>query len=105
MAVAVVALSAGQAQALVVNVGGQDWDVTTFKGSYNDNIGKFNVDEMPWFGTSTLAGEFATAVEGSLHYPNSGILPFLTAPRILGPFFWVADHSGILHSVRRMGGR
>jgi len=33
-AMAVGALTAGQAQAVVVNVDGQDWDVTTFSGGY-----------------------------------------------------------------------
>jgi len=30
-------LTAGQAHALVVNVGGQNWDVTYFTGTYNEN--------------------------------------------------------------------
>ena len=40
-AMVVGALSAGQAQAEVVNVPGYGyWDVTTFSGSYNDNTVK-----------------------------------------------------------------
>ena len=58
-------LTAGQAQAFVVNVGGQDWDVTTFTGTYNDNTSKFataaNGGVMPWWGDSALANQFATA--------------------------------------------
>jgi hypothetical protein len=71
--VAGLALTGGQAKALVVTVNGQDWDVTTFTGSYNDNVSKFNTLEnggsMPWWGDGTLAGlfagEFAPAVDFS----------------------------------------
>ena len=75
---AVGALTAGQAQAVVVNVGGQDWDVTTFTGSYNtnpDNQTKFGLltagGVMPWWNDSSLAESFATAVGSSLDAPNS----------------------------------
>jgi hypothetical protein len=73
------ALSAGQAQAFVVNVGGQNYDVTTFDGSYNANTSKFataaNGGVMPWWGSSTLATDIATAVGSSLGTPNSGSGP------------------------------
>jgi len=70
------ALSAGQAQALLVNVGGKLWDVTIFNGTYQDNAGKFalpaNGGKMPWWQdpaglTSAL---FAQAVGNALGYPN-----------------------------------
>jgi hypothetical protein len=67
---AMAALTAGQAQAFVVNVEGQDWDVTTFTGSFNDNEAKFNVGEMPWWGSESLASLFAGAVGSSLGAPN-----------------------------------
>ena len=38
---AVGALTAGQAQAIIVNVNGLDYNVTTFTGTYNDNPSKF----------------------------------------------------------------
>jgi len=64
-------LTAGQAQAFVVNVNGQDWDVTTFTGSYNDNVSKFNTLEnggmMPWW-ENYLASSFADAVGDSLGF-------------------------------------
>jgi hypothetical protein len=67
-------LTAGQAQALVVNVGGQDWDVTTFTGSYNGNSSKFatpaNGGIMPWWNNNTLAQQFATAVAASFGDPG-----------------------------------
>ena len=76
-AVAVGALTAGQARALVVNVPGYgDWDVTFFAGSYGDNIGKFaNLPApgvMPWWGSSAAAASFAAAVGDSLASPNFG---------------------------------
>jgi hypothetical protein len=68
-------LTTGQARAFVVNVGGQDWDVTTFTGSYNDNASKFataaNAGAMPWWGNSSLATEFSNALGYSLGTPNS----------------------------------
>ena len=63
-----------QAQARVVNVGGLDYDVTTFYGSYNDNVSKFNTPNnggmMPWWGSSGEAFAFATAVGSGLGLPN-----------------------------------
>ena len=64
-------LGAGQAQALVVNVNGQNWNVTTFTGSYNANTSKFNTAAnggmMPWWGSSIeLTSSFAVAVGSSL---------------------------------------
>ena len=78
-AVAAGVLAAGQAQALGVrvNVGGQDWDVTTFTGGYNSNPAnrsKFHMlsagGVMPWWNDSSLAESFATAVGPSLNAPN-----------------------------------
>jgi hypothetical protein len=37
VALAMGVLTAGQAQAMVVNLGGQDWEVTTFSGTFNEN--------------------------------------------------------------------
>jgi hypothetical protein len=72
--VAGLALTGGQAKALTVSVGGFDYDVTTFTGSYNDNVSKFNTlnngGSMPWFGNELLAGEFAFALGGQFGIPN-----------------------------------
>ena len=74
------ALSAGQAQALVVNVGGQDWDVTTFSWSYEQNTAKFNTANnggvMPWWFDQGLALDFASAVGSDLGFPNDPIGPY-----------------------------
>jgi hypothetical protein len=69
-ALAMGALTGCKAQAVVVNVEGKDWDVTTFTGSYNDNESRFNVGEMPWWGNESLASLFAGAVGSSLGDPN-----------------------------------
>lgn len=75
-----------QAQALVVTVNSQDWEVTTFYGSYNDNVSKFetaaNGGVMPWWGSSADADAFATAVGSGLGFPNQ---PAFIIP--LGPLF------------------
>jgi hypothetical protein len=68
-------LSPGSAQAFVVTVGGVQYDVTTFTGSYDDNTSKFetaaNRGVMPWWGSATLASEFATQVGSGLGIINN----------------------------------
>ena len=78
-ALAAISLSPGSAQAYVVTVGGVQYDVTTFTGTYELNASKFatpaNGGVMPWWeggGTGTLAGQFATQVGLGLGTPNSG---------------------------------
>ena len=74
-ALAAISLSPGSAQAYVVTVGGVQYDVTTFTGTYNDNTSKFetaaNNGVMPWWGSQSLAGQFAAAVAGGLGFPNA----------------------------------
>jgi hypothetical protein len=62
-------LSSGSAHALVVNVRGQLWNVSTFTGSYESNAGSF-FSGFPWTNNSTLANEFAQAVGQDLGLPN-----------------------------------
>ena len=73
--VAGLVLTAGEAKALVVNVGGLDYDVTTFIGNYNDNVSKFNTQAnggvMPWWGSSADAETFRDVVGASLGTPNN----------------------------------
>jgi hypothetical protein len=59
---ATIGLSQGSAQAYVVSVGGVQYDVTTFTGTYNDNTSNFQIGMMPWWGNQTAALEFASAV-------------------------------------------
>jgi hypothetical protein len=93
-AVALAALSTGSAQAACdpaspantcrVTVGGLQYDVTTFTGSYNSNTSKFATPPapgvMPWWGSQSVAIEFATAVGDGLGAPNGGSTPD-------GPYF------------------
>ena len=73
--VAGLALTGGQAKALVVTAGGFDYDVTTFVGSYNGNVNKFNTLDnggaMPWFGSLADAETFRDVVGTSLGTPNN----------------------------------
>jgi len=85
-------LTTGQARAYVVNIGGQDWDVTTFTGSYNDHKSKFAQTPggvMPWWGDSSLATQFSNALGYSLGAPNSiETLPAGSPKNInVGPYF------------------
>ncbi len=47
-----------------VTVNSVTYDVTVFQGTYDDNVSRFNVGEMPWFGNQALANDFALAVYG-----------------------------------------
>ena len=90
VALAALSLNPGSAQAACdpaspvntcrVMVGGLQYDVTTFTGTYNDNTSKFetpaNGGVMPWWGSSTLANEFATQVGSGLGQPNNLGSPF-----------------------------
>jgi hypothetical protein len=73
-ALAAISLSPGSAQAYVVTVGGVQYDVTTFTGTYNDNISKFatpaNGGVMPWWGNFVIADNFAKTVAAALGSPN-----------------------------------
>ena len=84
VALAMGAVSAGQANAVVVNVPGYgSWDVTTFTGSYNDNLDKFSGHSpgmMPWLGIGGVV-DFATAVGGQLGFAN------VANGQSLGPYF------------------
>ena len=61
-------LGAGQAQALVVTVDNQQWDVTTFEGTYNNNIPLLQSQE--WWDIQATAEKFASAVGNGLNFPN-----------------------------------
>lgn len=76
-ALAAISLSPGSTQAFVVNVGGVQYDVTAFTGTYNANTSKFqtvaNGGVMPWWGncpqqgcTESLARQFADALAGAI---------------------------------------
>jgi hypothetical protein len=75
-----IGLTAGDANALVVNVGGQNYDVTTFTRTYNGNTSKFetvaNGGEMPWWGSQSTANDFANAVNDGLGTPNTAFGPY-----------------------------
>jgi hypothetical protein len=93
-----IGLTAGEANALMVNVGGQDYNVTTFAGSYNDNISKFataaNGGEMPWWANNTTANAFASAVGTGLGLPNF---------TVFGPFFAHAANPNVQTRVYSSG--
>ena len=79
-ALAAISLSPGSAQAYLVTVGGVQYDVTRFTGSYDDNKSKFataaNGGVMPWWGSSSDATAFANAVGTGLGTPNTPLGPF-----------------------------
>ena len=85
-------LTTGQAQAIVVTVGGVQYDVTTFTGTYNANTSKFAQTPggvMPWWGDSSLATQFSNALGYSLGAPNSITTLSAGSPMNMnvGPYF------------------
>ena len=87
---AVGVLTAGQAQALVVNVSGYGyWNVTTFEGSFYNNTTQFALPAddgvMPWWGSQTAAEAFANAVRNQL--PPAINCSTCEPPTSGGPFF------------------
>ncbi|MGL5035123.1 MAG: hypothetical protein ACRC6M_15125 [Microcystaceae cyanobacterium] len=63
------------ARAIVLTIGGQEYNVTTFEDSYDNQVATFNTEanggEMPWWEDQDLAREFATAIGEQLGAPNN----------------------------------
>jgi len=102
LALATISLSPGSAQAYEVTVSGIRYDVTTFTGSYDSNTSNFetpaNSGVMPWWGDSSAATAFATAVGTNLGFPNFGAI---------GPFFGISYDpvsNGVVYSGYFNGG-
>ena len=62
------ALHGGDARALVVEVDGSHYNMTTVVGSYNDLL--TTLSTQPWFGNADLSLEFATIVNNGLGMPG-----------------------------------
>lgn len=64
------ALAAHPVQATPYTVGGQTYDITLHNMSYDASPSSFNTSDMPWWGNSALANDFATAVDNTLGLVN-----------------------------------
>ena len=69
-------MSSAQAATISSTVNGVNYNITTVKGTF-DSL-QSTLESQPWWGSTTLAGQFASAADNSLGLPNFGIL---------GPFF------------------
>ncbi len=71
------------ADAVTVTINNEDWKVTTITGSYaaNSNF----LQSQKWWGDSTLAGQFASAVGASLGMTIVSSTP--NGPLLAGPSF------------------
>jgi hypothetical protein len=68
---ATIGLSQGSAQAYVVNMGGVEYDVTAFVGTYAANMEKFSTATlMPWWGNMGLASTFQSEVGNNIDLPG-----------------------------------
>lgn len=61
------------AEAIIVNVSGTNYKVTTFFGNYTNNVNRFSSTEMPWFGNQLLAQTFASTLFPITPTPNGGL--------------------------------
>ena len=90
-------LTGGQANALTVNVNSQDYNVTTFPGTYNANSSLFTTADMPWWGNAALASQFANqyALVAATVSPGFG-LGSTSGGNFgsLGPFFAIRLNAG-----------
>jgi hypothetical protein len=112
VALAMGVLTAGQARAVVVNVDGQDWDVTTFAGGYYENSSKFetpaNGGVMPWWNNINLAGTFTAAVSSSLG-DEGPYFAYYTDPTTyggvgtIGVFIYNSDHPMTIFGAGKHG--
>lgn len=88
--VAVVVLLPVSASALqTVVVGGKTYEVDIFTGSYSANASKFALPptgQMPWWGSQSLATQFATAVGAGLGLTPGFLLPIVGTAGV-GPLF------------------
>ncbi|MBO1051358.1 MAG: hypothetical protein HEQ25_09525 [Dolichospermum sp. DET73] len=86
-AVAGVVVSMSPAQAIIFNVNGTDYDVTTVTTSYNAD--STLLQSQPWWGNATLASQFASTVQQGLPGSFSSSGPFFAYSATLasGPGF------------------
>lgn len=62
--------------------------MTTFAGSYSTNSSRFTTTEMPWFGSESLAEQFAIAVGAQLGTPVLGTNgPYFAYTTVIDPDF------------------
>ncbi len=81
LALASIGLTAGEAHALVVNVGGQDYDVTTFKGTWTEYSSTYDVNVLPWWNNQSLAYTFTETVKtqlGEFPVENGAVGPYFS---------------------------
>jgi len=57
----------------IVTVNGNRYRVTYDQFSFNDSPSRFSTNQMPWWGSSILADQFATQIGGRLGTPLLGI--------------------------------
>jgi hypothetical protein len=84
---------------VIVTVNGQDWEVTTFTRTYNDNISKFGlladnggVGAMPWRSNQIATIAFMAAVGAGLGmFPESSAFPEKLDRVLLN--YWVGPES------------
>ena len=77
------ALHGGDARALVVNVGGSDYDVTTVAGKYSDL--QATLSTQPWFGNATLAQTFANTVFDGLGSGDGPVFAYGVFTQVFNP--------------------
>jgi len=99
-ALAAISLSPGDAQAQTyqVIVDSVQYDVTTFTGSYYANQYLFNINNMPWWGSNSLADIFVTALGLQAGLPNPAGNSGPPTTGYFGPYFAVNNRVDVLYT-------
>lgn len=88
-AAAMLALTAMNANAALITVGDQDYNIETVEGPGLDFAELFQA--QAWYGNQSLAANFAAALGDQLGYPNE-ITNFFGTTRTVSPLFvWDVD--------------
>lgn len=88
-------LSLAPVQAVLITLGGTDYNVSTITGTFKDN--EVLLKAQPWWGSAIVAGDAATQVLGALGTPNShaiGDLGPIFARGQASPFVVSAAYNG-----------
>ncbi|HJV07098.1 MAG TPA: autotransporter-associated beta strand repeat-containing protein [Chromobacteriaceae bacterium] len=85
--------------AATVTFNGQTYTVSTFTGSYDSNTLYFNTTYMPWYGSSSFAGDAALSLGPQLGFPNwwDSFSPYFAAGLVTQTPFYDPVECGLTH--------
>lgn len=78
------ACAAYSAHAADISLNNQTYTISTFTGSYNNNVNYFNINYMPWWGSRSDANAAALSLGNQLGYLNSPFGPYFASVFVSG---------------------